>query len=73
MEFSGLRFDWYWLVVTAIVMLGVANPALGQTASTGALAGVTLDPAGAPLPDVSLTLIDPKTSGAKKSQPAREN
>ena len=60
--FSGTRFGWYWLVVTAIVALGVANPVFGQTASTGALTGVTLDPTGAPLPEVTLTLVNPKTS-----------
>lgn len=62
MESSGVRFSCYWLVVTAIAVLGVANPALGQTASTGALTGVTLDPTGAPLRDVTLTLVNPKTS-----------
>lgn len=47
---------WAWLGVIAIV-LGLAEDRLyGQTASTGAVTGVTLDPSGAALPRVIVRL-----------------
>src|SRR5215472_5920270 len=44
-----------WLLVL-VLTLGLTRMACGQTASTGAVMGVTLDPSGAVLGDVSVSL-----------------
>jgi len=41
----------------AIANLTTSGPARGQTASTGALAGVVLDPSGVVLPGAALNLV----------------
>ena len=46
---------WAWLGVFAIG-LGLVSPTFGQTASTGAVTGVALDPSGAVLPGVLVHL-----------------
>jgi Carboxypeptidase regulatory-like domain/TonB dependent receptor len=61
-EFSAARFGLRWLVPAVLLVLVATNASFCQTASTGALTGVTLDPAGARLADVTLTLVNPKTS-----------
>jgi len=49
------------LAVLTIVIL-LASCVYGQTASTGALAGMTLDPSGAVLPGVSIDLVNEETT-----------
>jgi hypothetical protein len=49
-------------IITITLCLGISARVYGQTASTGALAGVTLDPFGGVLPDVVVTLVNEKTS-----------
>jgi len=44
-----------------MISLGSAVPSCAQTASTGTLTGVALDPTGALLPEVSIALVDQKT------------
>jgi len=65
MESSNQRSDWCWPVMAALIaVLAIAPLVCGQTASTGALRGVTLDPTGALLPNVGLTLVNQKTAEA---------
>src|SRR6476619_4795584 len=55
-----------WNFLTLIAMsLALAGGARGQTASTGALTGLTLDPSGAVLSGVTLHLRDMDGSEAK--------
>src|ERR1700741_1568523 len=49
------------LVAMVVLCLCFSGRVHGQTASTGALTGVTLDPSGAVLPDVVVTLVNQKT------------
>jgi hypothetical protein len=68
LEFSGIRFGWFRLVtMTFVLILGAVDPVYGQSPSTGALTGVTLDPTGTPLPDVYLTLVNQKTSDTEST------
>src|SRR6201995_3329485 len=55
---------WNFLRLAALG-LALAGPAHGQTASTGALTGVTLDPSGAALPGVILHLTIENGSESK--------
>jgi hypothetical protein len=50
----------------------MAWQASGQTGSTGALSGVTLDPSGAVLPNVALRLVGQKTGEARDTVSDRE-
>src|SRR6516165_1724414 len=52
---------WAW-VGQAALCLALAAPMNGQTASTGALSGVALDPSGGILPDVDVVLVNQDTS-----------
>lgn len=49
-------------IITITLCLGISDCVSGQTAATGALAGVTLDPSGGVLPDVVVTLVNEKTA-----------
>jgi Carboxypeptidase regulatory-like domain/TonB dependent receptor/TonB-dependent Receptor Plug Domain len=57
---------WNFLTLVAL-SLALAGGARGQTASTGALTGVTLDPSGAALPDVTIHLKNEDGSEAKSA------
>src|SRR5215472_15976180 len=48
-------------LVMLIATILLSGPACGQTVSTGALIGITLDPSGAVLPGVSIQLSNPET------------
>jgi carboxypeptidase family protein/TonB-dependent receptor-like protein len=52
--------------------LGLAGTAFGQTASTGAVTGITLDPSGAVLPGVVVNVVK-EGSGERKSVTSDEN
>jgi Carboxypeptidase regulatory-like domain/TonB-dependent Receptor Plug Domain len=53
-----MRSGCYWASLGMVaVLLGAGSAVFGQTASTGALIGVTFDPSGAVLPGVSLALL----------------
>jgi Carboxypeptidase regulatory-like domain/TonB dependent receptor len=58
------RWNFVCLVALGLALAGWAG---GQTASTGALTGLTLDPSGAVLPGVTLHLKNPDGSEAKSS------
>ena len=62
---------WAWLGVFAIV-LELVSPTLGQTASTGAVSGVALDPSGAVLPGVLVHLAR-KSGGESRSATSDDN
>ena len=59
-------------IITITLCLGISARVYGQTASTGALAGVTLDPFGGVLPDVLVTLVNEKTSETQSITSNRE-
>jgi hypothetical protein len=68
------RLRFYWTcrcVLTLLAFLGGSNlltsRAYGQTASTGAVAGVTLDSTGATLPDVTINLVNQETMGEEST------
>lgn len=54
---------WRWLAP----ILFVASPALAQVGG-GAVTGLVTDPAGAPVPGVSVTVTDPGTKRARRTQ-----
>jgi hypothetical protein len=53
------------LIGIIAILFGFTHPTSGQTVSTGALKGVTLDPSGAVLPDARLLLINKKTGDTR--------
>ena len=55
---------WAWLLVLAL-SIAPAGAVFAQTASTGAVTGVTIDPAGAVLPGVTLRLTNRDGLGTK--------
>jgi Carboxypeptidase regulatory-like domain/TonB dependent receptor len=65
---GGLRT---WVAMVAL-WLYVSARVYAQTASTGALTGVTLDPSGAVLPDVVVTLVNQKTMETQSTTSNKE-
>lgn len=63
MQVYTLRVLWRWLAP----ILFVASPALAQVGG-GAVTGLVTDPAGAPVPGVSVTVTDPGTKRARRTQ-----
>ncbi len=63
--------NWAWLGVFAIG-LGPVSPTFGQTASTGAVTGIALDPSGAVLPGVVVHLAK-EGGGERMSATSDEN
>ena len=62
-----LNWFWAWLGVIAIGLGFVEEQLYGQTASTGAITGVTLDPSGAALPGVIVRLTKEGGGEAKST------
>ncbi len=58
------RFHRYFLFFSGLLAIAnlTSSPARGQTASTGALAGVVLDPSGFALPRAAIRLVNQETS-----------
>lgn len=63
MQVYTLRVLWRWLAP----ILFVASPALAQVGG-GAVTGLVTDPAGAPVPGVTVTVTDPGTKRARRTQ-----
>ena len=59
------RRSGYFLTSVIVVIFALASFFAGQTASTGAITGVVLDPSGAVLPGVTVSLI--KSDGSEAS------
>ena len=66
---SGVLLAW---IITITICLGISARVYGQTASTGALTGVTLDPSGALLSDVVVTLVNQKTAEIQSTTSNKE-
>ena len=60
------------LVAMVALCLCFSARVFGQTASTGALTGVALDPSGAVLPDVVVTLVNQKTMETQSTTSNKE-
>jgi Carboxypeptidase regulatory-like domain/TonB dependent receptor-like, beta-barrel len=55
------------LLAFALCLLGLANPLHGQTASTGAITGITIDPSRAALPHVTVHLMNIATGKTRST------
>ena len=62
-----MRSKCHYVLGLVAVLLGAGTALFGQTASTGALTGVTIDPSGSILPGVSIRLSAHHTLGTKSS------
>ena len=53
--------------MAAILLVGIAPPAMGQTASQGTLTGQITDQQGAVIPGVQIKVVDPSTNSTRET------